>query len=140
MYSMEPSGNKKNRSVGCRYHIPGGDADCHTENGIMGRTGQCGRFGLLFHYLCKILRPHTVHFLTVDSRLLSAIHCKTIKKIIEGGRLSIASESSSLGLRLSGCKQAIKTRQQVQMMYKAKASSVSRCPAKRSQTPTLLDD
>ena len=35
----------------------------------MGRSGQCGPFGLLFHFLCYILRPHPVHVLQAHQKL-----------------------------------------------------------------------
>ena len=41
--------------------LPDGDAECHTGNGKMGRTGhtrQCSPFSLLFHFLCAIPCPH----------------------------------------------------------------------------------
>ena len=47
--------------------LPGGDVECRTGNEIMGQmgcSGQCGLFGLLFHFLCDILHPHLVYDIT----------------------------------------------------------------------------
>ena len=49
--------------LNCRKCVPGGDVECRTGNGVTGwagRTGQCGPFGQLFHFLCDILRLHSV--------------------------------------------------------------------------------
>ena len=55
---------KRNMRNNGHMYLPGGDAECPTGNGIMGRTGQCGPFGSLFHhFLCNILRPHPIDFL-----------------------------------------------------------------------------
>ena len=43
--------------------VQGGDVNSNTGNGFIGRTGrsgQCGPFVPLFHFLCDILRPHPV--------------------------------------------------------------------------------
>ena len=47
-----------------RLRVPGGDTECRTGYGIMGRTGctgQCILFGPLFHFVCDILHPHPIH-------------------------------------------------------------------------------
>ena len=44
--------------------LPCGDLECQTGNGATGRmsrTGKCCPFGLLFQFLCDILRPQTPH-------------------------------------------------------------------------------
>ena len=60
----------------------GADAECRTGNLIMGRTGLCGPFSLLFHFLCDILCPYPINRINYKIYLQDGLFCALFDTLI----------------------------------------------------------